>query len=232
MIIESEYGNINFFEHANLLPKNKIAISFSSGADSSLIFYLLCKVLNDPESGHHGKSILPIHFKEASFLNSDLKVASVINFMKSNFPDVNILDTYVSNYSREEISTNDHHNNVCDTLFDDGTIDLLLSGNTMYAPFDIRSSWNINGPDPALSDPNRDEVLDVVWDGRYNYFPFRNKDKRFIAEQYAIYELTDTLFPLTYSCVNVDASITLDGTRHCGSCYWCSERQWAFSRLI
>ena len=49
-------------------------------------------------------------------------------------------------------------------------------------------------------------------------------DKKDIARLYEEEGILDDLFPLTRSCENDD---TLD--YHCGFCWWCDERKWAFN---
>jgi 7-cyano-7-deazaguanine synthase in queuosine biosynthesis len=56
--------------------------------------------------------------------------------------------------------------------------------------------------------------------------PFFNMNKKNISAKYAELGLLDTLFPITKSCE--DRSI-LKG--HCGKCWWCLERKWAFGKL-
>jgi 7-cyano-7-deazaguanine synthase in queuosine biosynthesis len=56
--------------------------------------------------------------------------------------------------------------------------------------------------------------------------PFFNLDKRQIAELYNEKKILEEIFPLTRSCEHIG---TVHG--HCGECWWCEERQWAFGRL-
>ena len=50
-----------------------------------------------------------------------------------------------------------------------------------------------------------------------------------LAELYNQYNITNTLFPLTYSCEG-SAELTNTHTQHCEKCWWCEERYWAFGR--
>ena len=59
-------------------------------------------------------------------------------------------------------------------------------------------------------------------------------DKRMVAHLYKYFDILDALFPLTRSCEwhnsnTFDAANPGDG--HCGQCWWCKEREWAFGRL-
>ena len=63
------------------------------------------------------------------------------------------------------------------------------------------------------------------------YEPFKNIDKKFIAHIYKEYGLIDTLYPLTRSCESTDPDNCDDYKGHCGNCWWCLERKWAFGIL-
>jgi 7-cyano-7-deazaguanine synthase in queuosine biosynthesis len=56
--------------------------------------------------------------------------------------------------------------------------------------------------------------------------PFFDLDKKKLAEIYKEKNLLETVFPLTRSCEHIG---TVHG--HCGYCWWCNEREWAFGRL-
>jgi 7-cyano-7-deazaguanine synthase in queuosine biosynthesis len=58
------------------------------------------------------------------------------------------------------------------------------------------------------------------------YNPFSNIDKKDIKNLYHDLGLLETLFPLTRSCESL-----VDFEKHCGECWWCEERLWAFGKL-
>ena len=60
-------------------------------------------------------------------------------------------------------------------------------------------------------------------------FPFKNIDKKGIAELYEMHGLVDTLYPITRTCE--DYSNDPDDVQHCGECVWCQERLWGFGKL-
>ena len=64
---------------------------------------------------------------------------------------------------------------------------------------------------------------------RFYINPFFDIDKKQLAELYNQYNITNTLFPLTYSCEG-SAELTNTHTQHCEKCWWCEERYWAFGR--
>lgn len=65
--------------------------------------------------------------------------------------------------------------------------------------------------------------------------PFRNFNKRSIAELYKSQGILDELFPITRSCENGgDVEYIKDPNMefHCKECWWCRERFWGFNRYI
>ncbi len=84
-------------------------------------------------------------------------------------------------------------------------------------------------------DPNveRDVLsVDDIW-----YSPWTNIDKKIIASMYKEENLIETLFSITRSCVYDPTNhyfienVKDPGYGHCGGCWWCEEREWAFGRL-
>jgi len=79
-------------------------------------------------------------------------------------------------------------------------------------------------PKLSKNDPRTDSSTNKnVWlaDGQV-YAPYINYDKKDIARMYKDNNLMD-LFKLTSSCETTE---NLD--HHCGRCWWCKERYWAF----
>lgn len=94
-----------------------------------------------------------------------------------------------------------------------------------------RSHWLNTGRDTArdkdVAVPVRQYNIEP--DVFKNNRPFADKDKKVVAELYNKYNLTDTLFALTRSCESFEFDETF--SEHCGKCWWCKERKWAFGKL-
>ncbi len=58
------------------------------------------------------------------------------------------------------------------------------------------------------------------------YIPLFNHNKKDIAKLYRFFDIEQSLLPVTRSCENDDHI-----TSHCGNCWWCHERIWAFGSL-
>lgn len=70
--------------------------------------------------------------------------------------------------------------------------------------------------------------------GNFEYslkLPFYKITKKELAEIYKEKGLTDTLYPFTRSCESLDKELW-ESLEHCGKCWWCEERLWAFGRLV
>jgi hypothetical protein len=110
-----------------------------------------------------------------------------------------------------------------------GKITAVYTGLTATPPLEIAESFT---DDPfmlqeiAARDPN---VLHDVIVGNF-IMPFRNYDKQKVKEFFDHYMLTNWLYPLTFSCENTNN--VFENPVHCGECWWCRERQWAFGKLV
>ena len=96
-----------------------------------------------------------------------------------------------------------------------------------YASGGMKGHW-ISERDPNV-------IRDEGFDHKHWRQPFTNIDKKAIYELYSIHGIVDELFPLTRSCENEAKGQQMLGggpEEHCGKCWWCLERQWAFGRLV
>ena len=58
------------------------------------------------------------------------------------------------------------------------------------------------------------------------YSPLINHNKKSVAKLYKALGVLDTLYPVTRSCETDEHPGS-----HCGKCWWCGERKWAFGYL-
>jgi len=98
-----------------------------------------------------------------------------------------------------------------------------------YASNGIKGNWITERDANTIREEGSEE------NNEYWRQPFTNIDKRAVYQLYAINNVVDDLFPLTRSCESdAKGQQILDGgpEEHCGKCWWCLERQWAFGRLV
>ena len=220
---------------------NKILINVSGGADSSLYLYLLIKYLKE-----HNRKDTELHLITSVFArkknSTDVKSSEVVEWI------VNELDAYDLIKSHYKYYLWDYDKVVTKKIwwdyYDTGKANLIsncltsLPKNSTLQVEDangkLTDMWN-NPEGPTADERGNDDS--PVWNfGGKNldkafYEPFKNVDKKFIANIYKDYGLMDTLFPLTRSCESTDPEKCDDYKSHCGSCWWCLERKWAFGKL-
>ena len=96
------------------------------------------------------------------------------------------------------------------------------------APFIIERDPDIQHGEKSDNLISSDNYSPYAWQK-----PFCNLDKRVIYEYYVRYNLVDSLFSLTRSCENEQEKlIDPNNETHCGKCWWCLERHWAFGKYV
>lgn len=197
----------------------------SGGADSSLLAFLLCKKIKEenldikfqPLSVRRGRPNNPIYAGNViDFIETELNFKMLDH--KVYYPDIN------DEHQREikEFTDRDTEN------FNQGIVDIMYSGITSNPP---ETDTSISKNKERNRDENSDRPLVSATTFRYFMNPFYQINKKHIKEIYDMFNLTHKLFPLTYSCEGT-VEDTLTHTQHCGKCWWCEERLWAFGRLI
>lgn len=202
-----------------------VSIMCSGGADSSSLLYLLMKYKTDDTihvftSGSHDKA------------RRNIKTS------------INVVEECINLTGNDNIQ---HHSSFCDVLqfktavdialhdyVDTGYTNILYTGITRNPPKDITDTFKLPTTE-EVRDPNLDNVDTLVRNNTV-YTPYVNVDKKTIKSIYDEENLMDTLFNVTRSCEYDFTStyfdvITDPGMEHCGQCWWCEERQWAFGRL-
>jgi hypothetical protein len=107
---------------------------------------------------------------------------------------------------------------------DNNKISYVYTAVTANPPINIADSFL--GKDSNDIHEKRDpEINHNVFDGNW-IRPFCNVNKQKISEMYDILKIKESIFPLTFSCENVNAA---DVYQHCDNCWWCKERQWGFN---
>lgn len=189
------------------LHDGSIGCSISGGADSALTAYILLTNITTPIKFYTTDSVLWPNRVEAC--------RRVYKYL------TNI--TGRTDCTLKETAIQEEHSlaNLFVTPKKDlesGKLDVLYTGLTHNPPVDLGYSQS------AMSVRDGDEYKDPYI--RQIYMPFRNHDKSKVAEIYKELNLLDTLFPETLSCTRTTNST------HCGDCWWCRERLWAFNRIL
>ena len=185
-----------------------IGCSISGGVDSSVLAYILLKYAPGPINFYTTSSPYWPNRAEAT---RDV-YQRLVNLVPRE--DVQLIETSVNDELPDE-------KNLFETIKSDlrsGKITMCYTGITSNPPGNL----DFNQKDTML---NHRTGIRRITDGKF-YMPWANIDKSKIAELYEHYDLTESIFPYTLSCVS---STTAE---HCDDCWWCEERKWAFGRLV
>lgn len=211
-----------------------IGIWMSGGADSSLLCYLIAKEIKiknlsikiQPLTVQKRPNIfesIPVKNKIIEILDADhiFKEHIIYHAPIEGWQTENYLSMFATK-NRENI-----RNNVFQVLF---------SGITTNPPREVQEKFQWGVLEDVESKRGSHLMKDTV---RYftetenqieyeflEYKPFFNINKKDIAAIYKENNLLESLFPLTRSCEDRNF---LQG--HCGKCWWCEERLWAFGQL-
>ena len=245
-------------------PVSGIAVKLSGGADSSIIYYTLCKEMQelgidvplyvvtlDVETkdwySHYAKKVIDytaektgirpkehlINYLSLPWTIPDYEAAQEINLAK-------LINTKTVNIYYGGLTQNPSLRNMAKAWNNKG--------------MKMESYWEAFNLCKESADPDRNNNLTKQTIGYgaspakqncnepfLGVLPFVQKDKRDgTAALYQRMGVTDELLPLTYSCENEkqEEKIKLDVVNgyqeysHCGKCWFCLERSYAFGRLV
>lgn len=200
--------------NTDIIETTNIGLSLSGGADSAVLAYLLMKYSKSKiyffTTASFEKQIITVKhssnvIKKCIELTGNLNVEHHINYVK--FQDrTEFLNTLI-----EKVDSN--------------IVDVVYTATT-NVPCNVNDFENKLNNDilqrrsPAIIKP-------LFSHGNKLYHPFINLDKKDIKKLYNDLNILSELFPLTRSCES-----TSEFDHHCGQCWWCEERLWAFGRLV
>ena len=200
------------------LYNGPVGISFSGGADSSLLAYLamtqlsvpihlITTVYSEKEILHEGiardvaKKLIEItgHTDVHHHFNRQPDAATVFRTSYDSAPGTTTLF------------------DLCDKLlYQDGIVNSILTGVTANPPSVVLEDFNnSNAILRRRADVKRPLKVKSGW-----YNPQTNLNKQDICRLYDKHGILDTVFPLTLSCTETSTRV------HCGTCWWCEEREW------
>jgi len=228
------------------LDKN-IAVRLSGGPDSSIIYYALCNFFKDytdvniypytlntalrPHSVNKAKGVIelvgkltgkyPAKHYESCNLNHRIDNSVESNSQEYTIGQDNLEHEVIENHSIDSNYTGLSINCPIDELQA-----MVESDNFKYDKVECKkwlSERDVNRTYPLYSTVGK--LGNVTY-----YMPFARSDKRTVFKLYNYYNLLEDLYPITWSCENHMQMYT-DTPTHCGVCYFCLERLYAFGKL-
>jgi 7-cyano-7-deazaguanine synthase in queuosine biosynthesis len=229
--------NIDIPSHTPLGNEiSTVGVWMSGGADSALLCYLLAKKIIQEKLPIQIQPITvdykrPFRFIAGDVRNKIEKLLSAETVFKEHLVYNPPNDTV---WSREELANEFHKLN--EKHVRENKFQVLYSGITTNPPVGVQEKFNWG----VLSDveakrghgvpkQKHRHVVTETADRIYEFYelkPFFDLTKKDIAEIYCNLGILDELLSVTRSCEDLS---TVEG--HCGKCWWCEERQWAFERL-
>lgn len=198
-----------------------IGVSCSGGADSSILLYHLMREKED-------KIYI---FTTGNNQRERYNVQTAVNVVEKIIQLTG--NTNIEHHiSYCEIQTSEELFPKLRTYIDNNTTGIIYSGLTANPPKEVTDIFKL-----PITETNRTLGNNAYM--HYNntgYTPWANSDKLKIAEMYKEANLLDELYPITRSCEydptsNYFKNIKNPGIGHCGKCWWCEERKWAFGTL-
>jgi hypothetical protein len=217
-----------------------IGFNLSGGADSSLWLYLLVKYLKD-----NNRTDVKIHILTGSYADKGYGVSTISNrvlkFVLDELEAHDVIDTNTQFFKYDR--TQEDFRSVWLDWWKSGKIDVMTNAMTSM-PKDLDAETEDSKGNIVKLFETKDAPLErgdgthPIWSYRIPetkthaaYHPFAAVDKKFIFQIYKDYELIDTLYPITRSCECTEAHLCDNWEGHCGDCWWCLERKWAFGKL-
>lgn len=217
-----------------------VGVGVSCGADSAIVLYILMTHIKTHihiynMMAHQRRNALEKHFDD---------VVSTCSKLTGN-TNYTVHKTYAVPDESAEL-----YINILTTALDSKEVDIVYLGLTKFPPIEELSTWPDQQPDwhnkfrsgedehplfgfsipvklatdfssvPLTTDGR---VVDELKIDERAYIPFFNYNKKGIARLYRALNIEDKLLPVTRSCEN-DNHVG----SHCGTCWWCRERRWAF----
>jgi len=227
-----------------------IGIRISGGIDSATLCYIVFKYFP------HVK-LLPITLYNVLRPNARQSVHNVMTFLKNEFPDNKIMESEIGVFDTTgyvKLDINDgikrspkdvFQKQFIPSLFKkyEGKLNFILSGETLNPPLSEQLKLFQEAENEFLPARNDKKInLLHVYDNKskYEYSPFRNFNKKQVAEIGKELNIVDKLFPLTETCetpphryddyYSKKFEITYEkpGVEPCQCCWPCREKYWAY----
>jgi 7-cyano-7-deazaguanine synthase in queuosine biosynthesis len=207
-----QINNLDFDLH-----DGPVGIAHSGGADSAIMLYVLMKYITGP-----------IHvYTCANSLKQRVNPRIALDVIGKLLDITDRRDVYHHTFFTKRQTFN--------TLFDPlnefvkaGHVNMMYTAGTALPPDSVLWDKTVFSSDNGLYDKRNPNIKKPVYNGATKQFygPWWNMDKKFVKEVYDQFGMTEILYPITRSCE--EPTLT---SGHCGKCWWCEERIWAFGKL-
>jgi hypothetical protein len=223
-----------------------IAIRLSGGPDSAIIYYAIC----DFYKNQNDVNIFPYTMSSPLRPHAIKNAKAVIEFTtaatgKAPAAHYTVHHTAHNKDNSQEVNDFEYVNGqelLQQTMMAEQSINIIYTGVSMNCPTkqleDFATSLtNVRSVKYQDVIQSRDSSRDDTFLPRltfvrpyYSFLPLVNVDKHTVKQLFDHYGITETLFPITWSCEDHSQADAID-PEHCGACYFCLEREFVFGRL-
>jgi len=215
------------------IDKGNIGIKLSGGADSSIIYYALCHEYKDVDV-----NVIPVTLDTTFkpwYVLSAKRVIAKVGELTGKYPLEHItkkVDHSLENYTKgqEQIANEavKKYNIHEDHFFSGLTYNPDITEMRVHFK-EMSLKYGLNLGEVLVELNERPRARDYKGQKLISVQPL--KDKLDTAAAYKYYDVVDSLYPITYNCES-DYKIRLNDLKHCGKCFFCLERWYAFGRII
>ena len=222
----------------------RIGVRLSGGADSSIIYYSLCKHFLNTDT-----KIIPLTMTTPRnwwySKGAQIVIDRVDELLGTKTTEHYVYQDQTPHTDESYVAAVDHLSEQAHKKYNLDAIYIGLTRNPPaeemreYFTTEFCKTHNLN-QDTVWSyiidrDTERDDQVEPellkIYDGKLTQvIPFANLNKVATRQLYDLENIQQELYPYTYSCEKVipeDSDLT-----HCGYCFFCLERYWAFGRLV
>jgi len=220
-----------------------VGIMVSGGADSAILLYHLMKHSKDKihifSLGNNDKRRLNLSIatqvvEKCIQLTGNINIEHHINYCETQtLNSLLVMPKQFIEEKRIKIVYNGVTANPPKKVLDTFKLKSLELDRDPSVERDVLSSYQLSLVFDRDPNVERDVLsVDDIW-----YSPWTNIDKKIIASMFKEENLIETLFSITRSCAYDPThhyfieNVKDPGYGHCGECWWCEEREWAFGRL-
>ena len=218
------------------LPDGIVGISISGGLDSTALFYLICRYIND--LGLESKiKVLPIHTYVTPPPYSLEICEYIIKHIKNRYKNITILDLELDYFCDDEepISgfklQHKFHAEYYERIYKEyPDLKLITKGRIASAPRNTQKKW-LHLTKGFLESENIVHRYHKI-NGVYTYNPLSHVNKKMVAALFNQLKIPKRIFKITSSCSqweHQEYRATID--KPCEVCYSCLEKKWAFGEF-
>ena len=207
-------------------PHTKICMNISGGADSAVLLWMLINYCeeNIPEAEIH---VITSANPVKGWYNAKWSTTVLDKILE--LTGTELIKSHYTFYSDDQRRT--ELNDTERLIRDIHGITFTVHGTTQNPPLDIEHL--LKGRHQPRDKGHSRPAFSKLGEDVTRWMPVMSVDKRFIAYLYEHFDLMESLFPFTRSCEQ-EARHNKDEPSwmitHCGECWWCKERHWAFGK--